>query len=116
MKSLARMLNALDKCDTTSMREKHTKRAGVDALIANMKSEYNAIITYIPGKGYKVDTDSYIKWETVVTANLAAELNTTYSEAQGIMEAQPEALKQAWNELKTAQDTAKIISEKSLVK
>jgi hypothetical protein len=55
----------------------------------------------------------YANWEALTVCALAAQIDCTYSDAQGIIEAQEFYLAQSWAKGLTPQETARIIDEKS---
>jgi len=69
--------------------------------------------------GYMADGGNigrdYVEWETEVTQILADKLDIDYGDASGIVEAQPFYLQQSWTKGLSAEETADVIDEKSMM-
>jgi hypothetical protein len=52
IKTTEKLLNALDKVPTSTLTEKHIKQAGIDAMMKQVKINFD--VDYKPGKGFKL--------------------------------------------------------------
>lgn len=64
--------------------------------------------------GGKVEKN-YVEWEREVTQTLADKLGIDYGDASGIVEAQPFYMQQSWTKGLSAEETADVIDEKSVM-
>jgi hypothetical protein len=109
-----------DSAVTYAMMKGNFKGIGESIIVTDKDGKwlYKSISNKSKG-GYMADGGNvgrdYVEWETEVTQILADKLDIDYGDASGIVEAQPFYLQQSWTKGLSAEQTADVIDEKSVM-
>jgi len=109
-----------DSAVTYAMMKGNFKGIGESIIVTDKDGKwlYKSINNKSKG-GYMADGGNvgrdYVEWETEVTQILADKLDIDYGDASGIVEAQPFYLQQSWTKGLSAEETADVIDEKSMM-